>query len=191
MRHEPHHCTKTLDDQIQQDCLLYLLGELSADRQADFEASLCDSAIADELNRQSELLIRVSHCKFETPVHAETSTKTNLDRNPHSPALPRWRVAVSLLAIAATVLILVTLNTSPGSNSSVIRTSQAEQPSVDLMIAKAWVEQPGSMAMDDVPNLSSDWLTPEEFETQPTEESLDESFSWMVVAVAAGDDIDG
>lgn len=187
MRHEPQHRTKILDDPIQQDCLLYLLGELPTDRQADFEARLCDPTVADELSRQSELLIDLSHCDFETPADSETSLK----RKPHSPALPRWRVAVSLLAIAATVLIFVTRNRLPGNNSSVIRTSQAEQPSVDLMIAKAWVEQPSSAATDDVPNLSSDWLAPEEFETEPTEESLDESFSWMVIAVEAGDDIDG
>lgn len=166
-------------------CVLYLLGELTADETEMFEQRLALSpSLCDELLQQADLIANLSACS------SRSSRGVTLVSPPRHAPLSR-PVLVSLLASAACVVFLlmnvITQRTavSEGSVAALGETSaDVANESEDLLIARAWIDnQLGSIATDFA------WAEAEV--DDPVVNSIDEptdpdaTLSWMFIAVSA------
>lgn len=182
---------------LREQCLAYLLGELSAQQRREFESQLDSPTVADALAKESELLLNLSRCD------ALNQDSDLVQPGPaDSPATSARSIAVAILVIAATLLLLVAnhwdaadplrqANTEPGGGEQTNTT-------YDLQLAKIWAEPAvdwglvdqaasGTTASD---TSSTDNTAIEEVsadsETAPDDDTnSDAAFEWMVAAVEA------
>ena len=154
----------------QERCLLYLSDELSASEKIKFENELAGSnELADELVRQSELLVQLSVADPIAPFNTKSFdlTKSGSGRS-------RWIEVV--VAIAACLLLGFfgyRLSSDP------VRSLQEE----DSLIARAWVDSGPTIGASDFEL---------DFETEALPEDFDgASLSWVAGAVESGGSIDG
>lgn len=160
-------------EQLQNDCQAYLLGELSGQTLSEFESKLGNPDVAEELIRQSHLLVAISSAEItQEPI-------SHLQTIEQSPALLSWKTPAILLAVAAAFLLIVSI-TQPNDDQT-----RSVDSSLDLQIAKAWVEQPGTETNVNDSEFSIDWLTEPEFETMEDFDEPSDAASWLVAAVAA------
>jgi hypothetical protein len=172
----------------EEQCWLYLLGELDASKSAEFEQRLATSPeLSDQLLRQAELISGLSTIKHQLQVAPATPSRVS-----------SWSIAVSIMTVAACLAIVVlgVRSRSVEKDSLASRTpslsprgTAAKDPNVseDLLIARAWADSRRSEVSEDfaLADLDSDEALPED---EPSD--LDSTLSWMFIAVAANPELD-
>jgi hypothetical protein len=172
----------------EEQCWLYLLGELDASKSAEFEQRLATSPeLSDQLLRQAELISGLSTIKHQLQVAPATPSRVS-----------SWSIAVSIMTVAACLAIVVlgVRSRSVEKDSLASRTPSlsprgiaAKDPNVseDLLIARAWADSRRSEVSEDfaLADLDSDEALPED---EPSD--LDSTLSWMFIAVAANPELD-
>lgn len=160
---------ESIDEAERQQCLQYLLGELSDQQTLAFEQRLAESTpLCDELQQQSEMLLLIS--ETSTP---QLQTASTYDAENKSGV--RWIEAI--VALAACLLIaFVAWN-------AVKETETVASLEEDALIAEAWADT-------DVPNFAPLEIEAErDLDLDP--QSYDESLSWVVTAIESGVSVDG
>lgn len=169
---EEHTAREVVGEHTKNDCLAYLLGEMDASQRSIFETQLSDPAVADELLRQSDNLFAVANVDHFNKPSPQVEPSV----------VSRWPLVATVAVLAASLLLAVIFPLRDPDN-----TSDASESSEELLIAKAWVQQP-ALGLE----TSNDWSENEFDDLAPLEESSDEATSWMVAAVAAsGENNDG
>jgi hypothetical protein len=172
----------------EEQCWLYLLGELDASKSAEFEQRLATSPeLSDQLLRQAELISGLSTIESQLQVAPATPSRVS-----------SWSIAVSIMTVAACLAIVVlgVRSRSVEKDSLASRTpslsprgTAAKDPNVseDLLIARAWADSRRSEVSEDfaLADLDSDEALPED---EPSD--LDSTLSWMFIAVAANPELD-
>lgn len=165
-----------ISDAEQEQCMRYLLGELTGQESADFEAALADSPnLNRELHEQSELLCALSA--------TEASHQTVTSTHGTSFAL-RLATALSALAACLTVAFVgLTGDRSGGSTKPTTATTTTATPHTTgeetLMIAQAWVVQHAQYQVDEGLAIDTDL-------TSESDDVIDDdsSIAWMAAAFA-------
>ncbi|TWU59334.1 hypothetical protein Poly51_21220 [Rubripirellula tenax] len=148
------------DDQ----CSLYLLGELSASDRSTFEERLATSSeLSDRLMRHADLILAVADSSMASaPAAVVTPTRETSHRS----------LVATILAIAVCLAAIVT--------GIKMRNSGANE---ELQIAQAWVDNLTFVNVAGSDLSESD--VERAVEDSGTEDSMDAALSWMVAAVAA------
>lgn len=160
-----------INDDADERCLLYLLGELSADQATAFERELeQDKRLQDELVSQSNLLCTLPNDQPTVVAADSPATHTS------------WRLAATVAAVAACLMIAFFAWPRAIDNEASVANAAPE----GLLIAQAWADEPLS-------DLITDWHEPdnEMDDTFLPPEDDDSSLSWIVAAAEAGAVIDG
>lgn len=167
-------------ESMQERCIDYLLGELSAEESADFEGHL---AASPELNRellaQSDLLCAMTRSAKTVPL-ASDNTGTSL---------ARWTVLVATLA-AGIVAAVVGFRSLSDPDQSIARLPAANESveSEALLIAQAWADgQRDDSIVLTVSDSRYEFIDEDELDLDTEILAADDDVlpSWMIVALAA------
>lgn len=182
----PASKTSPKEQCCEEQCWMYLLGELDPLQSAEFEQRLAASPeLADQLLRQAELIDSLATIGHQPVVAAAASSRTSA-----------WSIAVSLFAIAACLAIVVLGVRSADDDSLAHRTRQLSprgvaprdsKASEDLLIARAWADSRRDQVSDDFAFAE---LDPEEALPAAEPTDVDSILSWMFIAVADNPDLD-
>ncbi|MCG8653923.1 MAG: hypothetical protein MI861_29055 [Pirellulales bacterium] len=184
-------------DLDQQQCMLYLLGEMSAADSLAFEQRLSESPrLNRELLIQAELLTALSSCQekaapvltapvLTAPISAVPISAATVSASPSPGSWKRWVAVVSSLAAAMMLAVAGyrLLGTHQSTTAEQSRDSSGEET---LKIAQAWATA-GQQRVEllQQPAVELDWATEESAEQRSAWD--DAVPSWMVAAVAADD----
>ncbi|MEL6105626.1 MAG: hypothetical protein AAFU85_06305 [Planctomycetota bacterium] len=162
MRHDIHDDPSQLAD----ECLAYLLGEMPDQTRTEFEARLSDPQVAETLERESELLVRLSQSDLNSPALPSSAALLS------SPRSFGW-----LFAVAAAILLLagVAWQTRPPHAETLTATT------LEMKIAQAWADS-ATLTSEELAIEDSTWIVTEVSEDEPLNDSID-SLDWMVAAV--------
>ncbi|GAA5506402.1 hypothetical protein [Novipirellula caenicola] len=182
-----------------EQCLLYLLGELPAEQQPEFERRLGEAEwFGDELAKTAETLSVVAEA---TTVAAPATTHATLlpqcDGSPQikSP-LGVSRLAMLAVGLAASVLIAVVVGKQtkdPADGIAPVSPAFTEA----TLVAQAWAQSVSVLQLDEA-SLSEDAMndlaldgTDDLFTSESELDWDDSAFAWIVAAIDDGDQIDG
>jgi anti-sigma factor RsiW len=182
MRTDPLPGLGPADPNIDERCLLYLLGELSDEQRIELEADLARSPeLRSQLMAQSDLVLGLSG--LQPPVTPGLSG--------YDPV--RWALTVASIA-ACTLIAFFSWPTKQADQQVLVDRSSSSATPESLLIAQAWAE--GSLVLplsefsgDVEPLTASDKATAFADSEQTWED--DSSLSWIVSAVEAGAISDG
>ncbi len=167
-----------MEEAVRQRCLLYLLGELSHEQEAAFEAELQKSVdLQAELISQSEVIAGLS--TIQPPAVVAPMAASNWS----------MRVPMSVAAIAATVMIAILCWPSKQVQRSLVVDATPES----LLIAHAWAEEVAAGLS--ASNLVGDSEIYEESERLDAfagnGQNEGSSLDWILTAIEAGAISDG
>ena len=193
---------RPIDDDLRDQCVAYLLGELDADGAAALEARFDDAAVAAVLARESELIFQlasdpawlVSSPPPPCPAPIASAPPTAIPTSDQTPrpaveATPRLRHLGALIAaIAAVILVAFLLGRTGGNDSASV--AMHDQPdatgsvSVEWELTRALVDPAIEWSEPQEAIETPDWR--DEWTINAAEESItDDNLDWMVVAVKA------
>lgn len=168
------------DDEL---CFRYLLGELTADKAAQFEQRLATSPeLGETLLGQADLINGLSAVQHHRPAVAATVSQVS-----------RWSIAVSIVAIAACLLVVVLGVRARSADQDALASQQLTTrgvPSVDvtedLLIARAWADSRPLQNSDeyDFADLDGDDSI---LDSEPSD--VDSTLSWMFIAVSTNPEL--
>jgi hypothetical protein len=176
------------DTSHQQQCMLYLLGELDAPQSAAFEQRLASSPeLGEQLLRQADVIAGLSVIHNQ-PELMPTSSST------YSP----WSIVASIVAIAACLVIVVLgVKSSSLDADALASRSQSTMPSglsletseatEDLLIARAWADSQLNDVSEDFEFAELDME--DALPTAVESSDFDSTLSWMFIAVSANTDL--
>lgn len=161
---------------LKQQCVDYLLGEMSATDVESFEASLCDAEVSDELLRQSELISAVDSALANTHHATVSRVRGRAMKVSHF-------VAINL-AISVCVVALFTAKFFSKPTDQFAQSRREE-----LLIAQTWIESEADLMDHPIENLSVESSTDFNLDDETlliddaeTDDEMDE-LSWIVAAI--------
>lgn len=182
---------KPTDDEavLEQDeqCLLYLLDELTPASRRRFEARLAtDRKLGDELIRQADLIATLS----------QTSPLGDAAIEPPRRDTRRWRWVAALVSLAASIALGFQIaRIAPPTHSLASRDNLSDadrrlQPTNEsALFAEAWASSQtiGKSSQDSLAEAAIE----DPFDPVPEEPSsdMDSQVSWMFVAIASSDEM--
>ena len=190
----------TIEDASQDQCIRYLLGEMSIDESSQFERRLeSDPLLGDTLVAQAELFSQLGMTSsVDTASKAVPATQDN-----HSHvAATRWIQVIAAIAACVVAVASVWWFQSRGTARVAQKTDTTLNDPVkhnlgtdeDLMIARAWVDGPLSLALNPGDETLQESIETTSIEPllDPNDDSSDDSIlQWMMAAVTEGANHDG